>query len=172
MKKKKMRWVEEGIYRTSPNAKYSIDIVMPNSDGTIERIRRRISKDLKETRKELYNLREKREKGIRGVPDMSVTLKEMIAQFREHSKANAFKPNSIERAEGVFKTIEQYFGPDTKLIALTFEKIEAYIIKRHSEGANQGTILLEFITIRKLFDLAIKSNYLQKNPCSGIKLRS
>ena len=145
---------------------------MPNSDGTSKRIRRRISRDLKETRKELYNLRDKREKGIRGVPDMSVTFKEIIAQFGEHSKANAFKPGSIRRDEDVFKTIEQYFGPDTKLIALTFEKIEAYIIKRHSEGANQGTILLEFITIRKLFDLAIKSNYLQKNTCSGIKLRS
>lgn len=138
MKKKSTRWIEHGIYRTSPNGKYRIDITMPKSDGSKIRVRKAVSTSLKETRRELQALRKKLEMGICYIPNTSITLKEIINKFNAHTKANHNKVSSITRDAIVFKHLEKYFGPNTKMVPfLARTKIEEYMNQRRSEGASE-----------------------------------
>jgi integrase len=96
-----------------------------------------------------------------------VSFGEFIPQWRVYANTS-FMPNTIRLYDSAFRDFVRLIG-DKALNEYRAMDLEHFKAKRLSEVSSTKTNI-DFATIKAFFNMAVKWDVLDKNPCSGVKL--
>ena len=96
-------------------------------------------------------------------------LSDAIQKYLSIAK-NQKKQTTIDREKNVYDQFEPYIGSDTKIGLIKHQDIVEYINKRYEEDEiAAATTSIELRMLRQFFNTLIQMEYLEKNPCNGVK---
>lgn len=150
------------IWKDKKTGKYVVD--WRELDGT--RRRRVVGKHKRiadTVRAEIEARLERGEWGLERRPE--VTVKEFASQFIEHCRAEK-APQTVYTYKYKLKTFVAFCG-DKQLSAITAKDIDNYKAGRLKEVAS-ATVAGDLRALNAFFNLAVKWNYLEDNPCRKI----
>ena len=90
-----------------------------------------------------------------------VTFEELAAMLEDDYRANGRK--SIARALLSIKHLGTFFAAD-RAVAISGDRVAAYVRARRDAGAKPATIRLELAALKRMFTLAVKAGRLTQRP--------
>ena len=98
---------------------------------------------------------------FRGLPAERVRFDELAADLQTDYRINQRK--SADRCSLSIKHLGRFFG-GWRAAEITTDKIRTYIARRLDDGAANGTINRELATLKRMFNMAIRSGKLRDKP--------
>lgn len=96
------------------------------------------------------------------------TLKEFVEVFHKEGSAGK-RPVSIQTDRLATKAFLEHVPGKTKLDKITTKQVDTFLANRMNEGLKESTVLRQYSTIRRMFNLAIRWEILTGNPAVGAK---
>ncbi len=95
-------------------------------------------------------------------PDVEkTTFDDLSSMLQDDFVVN--KRRSLKRIRGALKHLEREFS-GTKALAITEDRVTAYVRKRQEEGAENGTINRELTTLKRMFRLGERALRVNRRP--------
>ena len=135
------------------------------ADG--RRIRRIIGPDRKTAGRELKKAEGLAASGQGPGPygSRKIRFRDFVAEWLEHQAAY-IKPSSLKRYKTALTILVYAFG-DRYLTSITRADVERYISAR-SRAVKPWTVVCEVNTLKQVFALAVRWNYLWRSPAQGV----
>lgn len=96
----------------------------------------------------------------------------MLNDFVEtfHSEGSTGKrPRSIERDRLTTKQFIKFVGEKTRLDCVTTRHVDGFVAAQFEDGKAESTVARDLAVLRRMFNVAIRWEHLEKNPTAGIK---
>jgi integrase len=93
-----------------------------------------------------------------GPAPLKTTFHEMVEIARLDYQTQ--KRRSLDRLNYSIKDLEAFFPPATLAVAITKDRLDAYVVERRNEGAKDATIHAELAAMSKCFTAAIEARKL------------
>jgi site-specific recombinase XerD len=116
----------------------------------------------------------------RGVPDAvtdsevprpprldGIILREAIDEYLGYAKSN-FSPSTYKDYVSVMKLVTKFFGADTPVRSITIRDIERYKAAKNNGQVSPHTVNYDLRGIKAFFNVLIKWELIDKNPCKGV----
>lgn len=94
-----------------------------------------------------------------------ITLKEFASQFIDYCKAEK-APKTVKDYKSKIKIFADTYG-DKQLSAITVRDIDTFKAKR-LKAVSAGTVAGDLRTLNAFFNVAVKWDYLEQNPCQKV----
>ena len=125
-----------------------------------------------QAKKSLANWKEIKERKEQGLPEKNIIFSRLCDEFLDWARTPALSGYSkswIRRITGIVKMHRERWGA-LPIDTITIKDIEDWISERSKERAI-STVNNETAPLRKMFQMAVKRNYLKEAPTNNIKLR-
>ena len=97
-----------------------------------------------------------------------VRLSDAIDEFSDYVRVN-MSVKTQKDYTSVMRLVARFFGPGTVVSDIKLKDIERYKAEKHSKNVSPHTVNHNIRCIKAFFNRLIQWEYLEKNPCRGVR---